>query len=221
MCRESPEELEQYHKLYEERLATVEALLDDPEWKEDKKEENITFYTRYDPSSSFAQIKSVVPIPLPIEKVSDFLKVVKVVDDKTPKDQREGCIQRRIQAEIPAEQAEGGAFYYIQLESPSFVVSSRDFLMYRRVTIKGNRHILLQVSVVNDKIMPPVNKVVRGNMFFQGLIAEKVDDNNTKLTFICHADPAGSIPATVYNMAAMKQGYAALRVRNGALAANQ
>jgi hypothetical protein len=49
-------------------------------------------------------------------------------------------------------------------------------------------------------------------MVFQAFLIEP-DAVGTKLTFLCHAEPNGSIPAMVYNAAVTNQGYSALRTK--------
>ena len=217
----SPEQIAEYEKIYDEKVKTVLALIDDPNWKEEKKEEFITFYLRKDPSSSFSQVKSVVEVPLPPSKVAEFLKVVKKVDATTKPEDRDGCIER-CTLNITDEATSTG-FYYIVIESPSRFVTPRSILMFRKVVPIDDKYILLQFSVDNDAVHPKDSKYVRANMFFQAnvVIPDPADPNKCKVIFVCHCDPCGSVPAMLYNTSAMKQGYAALRVRNGALAANQ
>ena len=51
----------------------------------------------------------------------------------------------------------------------------------------------------------------------QCFVAEQAGDE-VKLTFIVHADPAGSIPAWIYNKVATDQGYAVKKIRDELMA---
>jgi hypothetical protein len=62
-------------------------------------------------------------------------------------------------------------------------------------------------------LVPVAKGAVRGNMVFQAFIVEP-DPVGSKLTFLCHAEPNGSVPSAIYNTAATNQGYSALRIKN-------
>ena len=46
-----------------------------------------------------------------------------------------------------------------------------------------------------------------------GTACRSQKDKQTQLTFLCHADPSGNVPAMIYNVAATNQGYSALRAK--------
>jgi hypothetical protein len=152
-----------------------------------------------------------VTIAKPPQEVLAYCKNVRPVTSSTPKDQREGCLERRIISTVDGD-PNGASFYYIAVDSNSSVVSSRDFLMFTRIFVEGPISYLVRTSIVNDAIAPPKKGLVRGNMFFQAFVVEP-DPAGTKLTFVCHADPAGSVPAMIYNTAVNNQGLSALRVK--------
>lgn len=204
-------DLAPYNAQMEKQLEHVKAIIDDAGWKVDKEEQDITFYLRYEEPSKFAQVKSIVTINKPVDEVFNYVKAVRVVDKDTPKDQREGCIERRTLNPIEGDPNEA-QFYYIIIESHSRLVSARDFLMYQKVFTEGDKRYLVRTSIVNDSIKPVDKNYVRANMFFQAFVMEPAD-GGCKLTFLCHADPSGSIPAMVYNVAAVNQGRSALRFK--------
>ena len=88
----------------------------------------------------------------------------------------------------------------------------RDFLTFQKVMKDGDKLFLVRTSIVNDELKAPVKKYVRGDMIFQAFMCEAVAEG-TKLTFLCHADPCGNVPSMIYNVAAINQGYSALRAK--------
>ena len=204
-------DLAAYNAQIKERYDHMIAILDDPGWTKEKEEKGVVFYKRSEKGSSFAQVKSVVTISKPIEDVVEVLKVVKTVDENTPKEQREGCIERRALNPIEGD-PDNAQFFYIIVESPSRLVTSRDFLMYCKFFRDGDKVSLVRTSIVNDSLVPVNKKYVRANMLFQGFVCEPCPEG-TKLTFLAHGDPCGSVPAMVYNAAAVKQGYSAVRIK--------
>ena len=204
-------DVQAYNAQIKERYDHLMSIIDDPGWTKEKEEKDAVFYKRSEKGSSFAQIKSVVTINKPIESVVEVLKVVKTVDENTPKDEKDGCIERRALNPIAGD-PDDAQFFYIVVESSSRLVTSRDFLMYAKFFRDGDKVSLVRTSVVNDSIVPVNKKYVRANMFFQAFVCEPCEAG-TKLTFICHADPCGSVPAMIYNAAALKQGNSALRIK--------
>ena len=218
----TPEQLAEYAKQSEELLPKFLALATSSEWKESKKEQDITFYTRTDPSSSYHQVKSVVTIPASIETVISILKPIEVVDASTPKEKRHGLNERKA-LYGPADDQYQTAIFEIEIESPAPLVSPRDFLLFRRFYQKDGKQVYLHNSIVNDTLFPEKKGVVRGVMPFQGFIVEPDPDHNgnVRLTFLVHADPKGKIPATVYNLVVTNQGYAAKGIRKKAIEASK
>jgi hypothetical protein len=186
--------------------------VDDPSWAKYKDEPGITLYTRYDAGSSYCQVKSVVHIDKPVQTVFDFIKANRPVDASTPEDKREGCAERRAFNPVEGDPNEA-QFYYICVLSGKMLVSNRDFLMFQRTFVEGDKSYLVRTSIVNDALAPANPKAVRGTMHFQVFVVAP-DGDGASLIFLCHADPAGSIPAAVYNLAVANQGYSALRAKN-------
>jgi hypothetical protein len=207
----TPDQVVSYFAQVEQRFAHVKSILNDAGWKQSKKEQDIVFFNRSEAGSGFSQVKSIVTIAKPPQEVFTYISSDRPITSSTPKDQREGCIERRVVSRVEGD-PNGAAFYYIAVDSNSSLVSSRDFLMFERSFVEGSTSYFVRTSVVNDAVVPPKKGLVRGNMFFQAFIVEP-DPAGTKLTFVCHADPAGSIPAMIYNTAVNNQGYSVLRVK--------
>lgn len=211
----SPEEVAKHEAAINECLERVKALLDSPDWKKDKEEKDVVFFTRKVQGSSFNMIKSISMIPVPMEKVLDELSEVRNLEPDMPASERDDTHQQHLFVAEPNRFNDG--YMYLALESPSRLVSPRDFLMYRKHFEVDGKHFFPQVSIVNDAIRGPVKGFVRGNIITQCFVAEQAGDQ-VKLTFIVHADPAGSIPGWVYNQVATGQGYAVKKIRDKLIA---
>lgn len=211
----SPDQIAKWGEESEKLMKDTIALLNDPEWKESKKEPEIVFYTRSDKSSSFHQVKSVVTIPAPMEAVLSALKPIEPVNKDTPKEKRHGLIERRT-VFGPLDDEAQTCIFYICLDPPK-LVTARDFVLFRRLyKLDGGRFCYFHNSIETPAV-PVDDKRVRGHMTFQGFLCEP-EGNNVKLTFFVHADPKGSIPAFAYNAAATNQGYAAKGIRKKVIA---
>jgi hypothetical protein len=205
----SAEQLAEYNAKAEAAFANAKRLLEDPSWSKNKEDSGMILYTRYEAGSSFAQVKSVVTVNKPAQVVFDYIKSNRPVDPSTPKDKNEGCLARRAFDPVEGDPNEA-QFYYICVLSGKMMVWDRDFLMFQRTFTEGDTKYLVRTSIVNKDLMDDQPKAVRATMHFQVFIVVPDGDKAT-LTFMCHADPAGSIPAAVYNLAVANQGYSALR----------
>ena len=210
----TPEEITEYNKKWDEAFDKVLSIIDAPDWKKEKsKESDVEIYLRHESHSPFAQIKSVTVVNAPLNAVeANFQKPTTTVDSSTPKDKRDGAIERRV-LETVGEGENEASFIYLVLESPSSLVSPREFLSYSKIGKKDGKVALVRISVVNDKLHTVGKGYVRATLYFQAFVAEDAGDNKTKLTFLGHADPSGSIPAFVYNAIATGQGYTVVSMK--------
>jgi hypothetical protein len=213
----SPELIAQYKAASDAKLQHILSIIDDPSWKQDKAEPEITFYSRSEPPSSFSQLKSIVTIPAPVEAILAVLEPIEVVNESTPKGERHGYVSRRA-AFGPLSDESHSSVMYISLESPGALISGRDFLLSRFFyRVSGDRYAWVHTSIVNDALVPPAKGVVRGEMIFQAYVLDAIPEGG-KLTFVVHADPKGSVPGWAYNATLLGQGYAAKGIRKKVLA---
>ena len=199
----------QYVAAHEEALTKFLALQNDAGWKFQKEEDGVKFYNRSEPGSSYSQVKSETSIAASQDAVCAILDKVEVVEPSHPAD---GFKERNTFGDLNDENKT--CFVYVCVDSGSRLVTARDFIMLRRKYVKDGKTIYLHVSVPDE--VKPVNKsYVRGQMKLQGYIVEADPENagKTKLTFMVHTDPAGSIPAMVYNAAVLKQGLVVKKIR--------
>ncbi|KAK8839666.1 hypothetical protein M9Y10_032037 [Tritrichomonas musculus] len=202
------EQVAEYEQKWQKTVDHVFSLIDAKDWKKEKsKDSDIEIFLRHDPSSSFAQIKSFCTINAPLSTVEAVLaKPPYTVDENTPKDQRDGNIERRFLGKA-GDGADAAGFLYVVLETSSRLVSPREFLSFQKIAHKDGKVALVRTSIVNEALHGNTKGYVRGNIVFHAFIAEADGDNKTKLTFLGQADPCGSIPAMVYNAIASHQGY--------------
>ena len=90
-------------------------------------------------------------------------------------------------------------------------VANRDFVNVGIAVRESDTKIYIGTKACNYP-HPEVNKVVRGEVYIGGYIIEKVDENNTQVTYISDADLKGNIPQMVQNQLAAKQGEVAAKV---------
>ena len=216
----TPEKLVEYSKLHDAAVEKVLSIENAADWQLEKEDKDITFYKRFEPSSSFAQVKSVVTIPnATLQDVENALGPVPVVDEKTPDNQRHGL-------DISREIAGSGSDYdimYIATTSPGPMISGRDFIYYRKKVMKDGKLIYINVSIPDNDVVPENPKYVRAVTNFQGYIAQPVADkpSDIKLEFFVHADPKGKVPSWAYNKFVTSQGYAAKGIRSKILKSKQ
>lgn len=209
------EVLAQYEATSKKMLDETLAIINAPEWKESKKEPEITFYTRSNGVSPFLQVKSVVTIPASMDKVLATLKPIDPINNETPKEHKHGILERKT-VYGPSEDETETSLLYVCMEPPKFI-SPRDFVLFRRLyKLDGGKYCYFHTSVESD-LLPEVKGRERGTMDFQGYLCEPEGDG-VKLTFFVHADPKGSLPAWAYNQVVTNQGYAAKGVRKQAMA---
>ena len=216
----TPEQTQEFIKHHEEMLDKTFEYLNASDWKEDTKASNdiIKFFTRSVAGSSFSQVHSVVHIPFGIDKVTAKLDLIPKITPDMPEKERNGNHARDVLFNIEGDENKGLVFF-LELESPSRLASPREFVMLRRTYIRGDQHIYLHVSIPYDA-RPVPKGFVRGLIHFQAYIATPEGPDSTKLDFIVHADPQGSIPGWIYNSVAVSQGNAAKQIRDDIIAEN-
>jgi len=84
-------------------------------------------------------------------------------------------------------------------------VADRDFVNVARKLREDEGKAYIGTTSCNYPF-PAVDKVVRGEVYIGGYIIEKIDESNTRVTYISDADMKGSIPGMVKNTLSSKQG---------------
>lgn len=196
----TPEQVAKYEQKWQKTVDLVFSLINAKDWKkENSKETEFEVFTRQDSSSPFYQIKSVCTLNDSLNNVEELLKIPpQTVDENTPKEKKAGNLERRF-TESNKNCYDGTGFLYFVLESAFKLICPREFLSFQKIAYKDGKVALVRTSIKNKKLHRKTEGYVRGKIFFQAFIAEDIGNNNTKLTFLGHADPCGNIPAVFYN----------------------
>ena len=212
--------VERLNSQSEDALKRLNQIINDDKWQNSKKTtEEIQFFYRTMDDSPYGMIKSIVKIPAPLDACLAVLDPITTIDDNTPEAERRSFTYRNVISFNPDEETKPMLFY-CACPSPSFMVSPREFYLYRRHYVQDGKHIYLHITPQGEcpGISSTVRKgYVRGNMHLQGFIAEPEGDQ-ISLTYFVYFDPCGSIPAMVYNMAVENQGYTAKGTKKRVLA---
>jgi hypothetical protein len=211
MAAVAPEKLKEYEALLQTQFAALKGHEASKDWKEEKKDGDLTLYRKDCAGSSFKCIKSEIIIEKPYDAVLKHAATVKQFDRSAPAEVRDGTFEKTLTKINDSQWDEG--FLYYAVESPSKLVSHRDFLTYRKHFEENGKHYFMQTSIVNDDIKAPVKGFVRANISFNALIVEQ-HPKGAKLVFIAHADPCGSVPSMIYNSVSIKQGYTLQKLKD-------
>ena len=84
-------------------------------------------------------------------------------------------------------------------------VSDRDFVNVGVKLRESDSKMYIGTKACNYPY-PEVKGVVRGEVYIGGYIIQKVDETQTKVTYISDADLKGNIPGMVKNALSVKQG---------------
>lgn len=201
-----PSKLAEFIQKNEEILEHALSIIDSDEWKLSKEEPDISFFLRNEKNSPIAQVKSVTTIEAPLSVVKEILLPVEKIN-------KGGPTERFVLYGPEADDYEAMIFYVTQ-DIPVPLVNKRDYLIFRRHYTRDGKDIYMHNSIECDEIKAPVPGFIRGNMIFQLFVSEVLDDNKVKFTFIAHCDPCGSIPPVAFNMAVVRQGYAAKGIKD-------
>ena len=91
--------------------------------------------------------------------------------------------------------------------SPFFMVTPREFMLYRRTYFENGKTIFVQMSIDNEDIKPQRKEYVRGFISGQGFVIEDdtEDKNQCILTVFSHVNPGGSLPSWAVNYSVKNQ----------------
>ena len=212
----TPEQKSEFDKISEETFNKVLSILsDESSFKENKKDGPVTFYTRDDKDSSFTQVYSTTTIPVSVSRLLEEMQKVMEIDPTMDKKIRDDTLIQELYV-LDENDPNRDGFVYVALDTPTRLVSKRDFLMYRKHYEKDGVHYFVHCSVDYNDVRPPTKEYVRGKILMQVDIVDSdpANPDNARLRFLIQADPCGSIPAWVYNMTAISQGYEVKKVRD-------
>lgn len=205
----SPEIRKKYIEDNKKKLDKVLEYYLSADWKLSSEKDDYKVWTAKCPDSSFSMLKSQCRIDGLYDKVRRNVQMVPRITPDMPDDQRGGAVERYTFAPEDPAVPDMNCFFYIHVESGSKVVSNRDFVMYRAKYEKDGRLIVLATGMGGEDLVEQKKGTVRGVTNFQAFILE-----GDTLSFVLHADPCGSVPATIYNMVCARQGETILNIRD-------
>lgn len=98
--------------------------------------------------------------------------------------------------------------------SAPWPVSHRDFVYLSLCRPLEDGSIVSLGFSVESPLVPEVRGLVRGHIYLAGFILRRIGPNTTRVTYIVHLDPKGSIPTMIVNKSQKKQTQNISRLRN-------
>ena len=197
--------IEQYNKMHVEKKNYIIHSIEESNWVLQKQEENIKLYFRSIDGSKFIETKTVVNVKAPAQCMVDIMTTGKVYKlEDTP----QGPIPpREIYMIYDAHDENQSYIYFMAMESPFFMVTPREFMLYRRTYFENGKTIFVQMSIDNEDIKPQRKEYVRGFISEQRFVIEEdtEDKNQCILTVFSHVNPGGSLPSWAVNYSVKNQ----------------
>lgn len=190
-----------YEELAQKALKRLQELEESKEWKENGDKPCKMFKTEIDGRLAS---KGIDKVDYNIEKVFQFL------------DQEDSLkVINPMLLEIKVLKAVEGKYRvnYMQYKG-IWPVDNRDFVNCSGKLRVGDGKIY--IATIGCEFDYPAQKgVVRGEVFVGGYIIEKLNENQTQITYVSDADLKGSIPGMIKNTLSAKQGEIASKVGKG------
>lgn len=98
--------------------------------------------------------------------------------------------------------------------SAPWPVSHRDFVYLSISRPLEDGSIISLGFSVESPLVPEVRGLVRGHIYLAGFILRRIGPDTTRVTYIVHCDPRGSIPTMIINQSQKKQAQNISRLRN-------
>lgn len=177
-------------------LVALPAAAGEEGWKEISKEDGITCWQRPVPGTSLVEFRGQTVIEAPMRMVLAVLH-----DNKRKKEWMENTIENR----LLRYSAPGKTTIYNRLGSPFPLISDRDMVVKTDLEIRAKeKRVLIEGKAVEDAVQPPVPGVVRMPRLEVHWDIQAIDANRTNVIYQVQADPGGSIPQWLVNLASKK-----------------
>ncbi len=166
------------------------------EWQEVHNEGGIQVWQRTVPGSSFLEFKGKGRVNAGIKKVLAVLQ-----DSQRKTEWMESCVDNRDLRVFGV----GRRRVYNRTGSPFPLVSDRDVVVETKIDIDlTNKKLTIMAWNVADPLAPEVEGVVRMPKLLLTWEVVAISENVTEVTYQVQADPGGSLPAWVVNLASKK-----------------
>jgi len=118
-----------------------------------------------------------------------------------------------VEGRVVASLSERDRLSYQHFSAP-WPVSHRDFVYLSLSRPLEDGSIVSLGFSVQTSLVPEVRGLVRGHIYLAGFIFRRLDPKLTRVTYIVHLDPKGSIPTMIINQSQKKQTQNISRLRN-------
>jgi hypothetical protein len=161
-------------------------------WKLISEKDGIYVYTQNLENSKFKAVRAVCTVDCGVSRVSYVL-----MDVSNTKD----WVYATKVCKLLKKMSPTDIFYYSEVELP-WPVSNRDFIIRITLTQDPKTKIARIVAENHPEYVPEKKSVVRIPKSSGNWILTPLGDGRTKVEYIIHVDPGGSVPAWMVNMLA-------------------
>ncbi len=163
------------------------------DWEELSDENGIRVWRRETDGSPIVALRGEAVIDAPLARVASVL-------DDTPRQVEWAC--NTVEAKVVRAISPTERIVYNLTHAP-WPVADRDFVFHAVVTPdRKERTLTYELHSVEDKGMPPdEDKAVRGELIDSRYVLKELEGGKTRLTVTIQADPKGSVPKWVVNLA--------------------
>lgn len=161
-------------------------------WKLISEKDGIYVYTQNLENSKFKAVRAVCTVDCGVSRVSYVLMDVSNTKDWVYATKVCKLLKKISPTDI---------FYYSEVELP-WPVSNRDFIIRITLTQDPKTKIARIVAENHPEYVPEKKNVVRIPKSSGNWILTPLGDGRTKVEYIIHVDPGGSVPAWMVNMLA-------------------
>lgn len=161
-------------------------------WKLISEKDGIYVYTQNLENSKFKAVRAVCTVDCGITRLSYVLMDVSNTRD---------WVYATKVCKLLKKMSPTDIFYYSEVELP-WPVSNRDFIIRITLTQDPKTKIARIVAENHPEYVPEKKNVVRIPKSSGNWILTPLSDGRTKVEYIIHVDPGGSVPAWMVNMLA-------------------
>jgi hypothetical protein len=200
-----PEVLQEHVQEHERLFHSLMDLYANGKWKVVKQKKDLISYQMKYEDSPISASRAEIIVEKSLQFCADMLSEQEAFETFMQKEMKSEKDDMRGNKEIIGEFPEG-VFIYSYMNPKTKIITPRDFLLFKRKYQSNERIVELIRSIENDQLKPPTKEFIRGVMTFQASMFEKVEEGITKVIFISHFDPKGSIPVFIVNAMMKRQG---------------
>lgn len=169
--------------------SNAQAELND--WKLVATKDNIQVFTRTPKHSDFKEIRITAIFDATLEKIMNALD-----DAESYKAWVYKCIVSK-KVEILNELE---FYYYIESDLP-FPLTNRDLVVHSTKWKEKDKNIVHYFSSAKNKVVPVKEGIVRMTEYDSSWTITEIEKNKLNIEYQCSANPSGSLPAWLVNMA--------------------